>query len=164
MNPQATSDPLAGLRGYHMPDAVAWWPPAPGWWLLAGLLLVLVIVLTLYLNRHRRRRAAARLALAELSRLRADLEAHGNSGGFVRGLSRLLRRFALVRFPQRRVAGLTGAAWLEFLDAHGGDGRFSEGPGRLLSEAPYRSPMELPAEELAKLVEGWILHNRELRA
>jgi len=160
----ATPDPLAGLRGYHLPDAVTWWPPAPGWWLLGGLLLVLVVALALCRMRRRRRRAAARQALDELARLRADLAAHDNPGDFVRGLSRLLRRFALVRFPRRRVAGLTGAAWLEFLDAHGGGGRFSVGPGRLLAEAPYRSPAELPAEQLATLVEGWILHNREQRA
>ncbi len=159
----ATPDPLAGLRGYHLPDAVTWWPPAPGWWLLAGLLLVLVIALTLYLVRRRRRRAAARLALDELARLRADLKTQGNPGDFVRGLSRLLRRFALVRFPRRRVAGLTGAAWLEFLDAHGGDGRFSAHPGRLLAEAPYRSPAELPADEISDLVEKWIQRNREQR-
>ena len=36
MNPAAaTPDPLAGLRGYHLPEAVSWWPPGPGWWLLA---------------------------------------------------------------------------------------------------------------------------------
>ena len=29
-------DPLAGLRPLHRPLPVSWWPPAPGWWLLAG--------------------------------------------------------------------------------------------------------------------------------
>jgi len=157
----ATPDPLADLRGYHLPEAVAWWPPAPGWWLLAGLLLVLTIGLALYLARRRHRRAAARVALQELAELRAALAAGHDADAFLRGLSRLLRRFALVRFPRRRVAGLTGTSWLEFLDAQGGDGQFRDGPGRLLAEAPYRPATELPAEELAALVKGWILNNRE---
>ena len=165
MNPAAaTPDPLAGLRGYHLPEAVSWWPPGPGWWLLAGLLLVLVIALALYLIRRRRCRAAARLALDELAGLRADLAANGDPGDVLRGLSRLLRRLALVRYPRQRVAGLTGAAWPEFLDAHGGVKHFRNGPGRLLVEAPYRPSREMPAQELAALVEGWILHDRELKA
>jgi len=161
VSPAAAADPLAGLRGYHLPQSVSWWPPAPGWWLLVGLVLVLAAALALYLVRRRRRRAAARLALDELARLRADLAVGGDAGVFVRGLSRLLRRFALTCFPRRRVAGLTGTAWLAFLDAEGGDGRFCNGPGRLLAEAPYRSTAELPAAELATLAEDWIARNRE---
>jgi len=168
MNPSAAAtDALAGLRGYHLPDAVAWWPPAPGWWLLAALLLVLAAALTLYLVRRRRRRAAARQALQELARLRSELVAGRRVDVFVRGLSRLLRRFALARFPRTQVAGLAGEDWLAFLDEHSGreagEARFREGPGRLLAEAPYRPVADLPAEDLAVLVERWILHNRELR-
>lgn len=168
MNPNiAATDPLADLRGYHLPDAPAWWPPAPGWWLLAGLLLVLALFLVLYLMRCRRRRAAARLAFAELAALRAELAAGQGTEVFVRGLSRLLRRFALARFPRTQVAGLAGDEWLAFLDDHSGkkpgEAGFCKGPGRLLAEAPYRPAKDLPGETLADLVERWIRHNRELR-
>ena len=138
--------------------------PGPGWWLLVGLALVLAAMLALYLVRRRRRRTVARLALGELARLRAGLATNSDPSDFVRGLSRLLRRFALARFPRRRVAGLTGTAWLEFLDAQGGDGRFCNGPGRLLAEVPYQPTAELPSAELAALAEDWIARNREPRA
>jgi hypothetical protein len=157
----ATPDPLAGLRGYHLPDAVAWWPPAPGWWLLAVLILALAIGLVLYLLWRRRRGAAARLALEELAGLRSALAEGQGVEVVLRGLSRLLRRFALTRFPRNRVAGLTGKSWMDFLDEHGGHGRFRDGPGRLLAEAPYRPVTELPVEELVDLAEDWIKRNRE---
>jgi hypothetical protein len=157
------ADPLAQLRGYHFPAPVSWWPPAPGWWVLGGLLLALIAAGAWVLLRRRRRRAAARRAQEELQALRAALATGRDPAAFVRGLSRLLRRFALARFPRREVAGLTGADWLAFLDANGGGGRFRDGPGRLLTEAPYRPAGEIPAEELADLACDWILRNAEGR-
>jgi hypothetical protein len=158
------ADPLAGLRGYHLPDPVSWWPPAPGWWLLAGLLLVLAAVLVWWAVRRQRRRAAARKALQELTELRTALETDQDRQAYVRGLSKLLRRFALTRFSRHQVAGLAGTEWLTFLDDHGGSGRFREGEGRLLSEAPYRPDSEIPVERLGSLVEQWIRTNQEVRA
>ena len=155
MNP----DPLAQLRDYHLPEPVAWWPPAPGWWLLALLVLAgCAMGVWLFLARHRQT-AALRAALRELRALKT---AHANDGDnleLVRGLSRLLRRFALARFPRVRVAGLTGADWLTFLDSHVRDKVFSQGAGRALVEAPYRSQAEIPAAELIALVEQWIVGN-----
>ncbi len=167
MNPAALADPdpLADLRGYHLPDPVSWWPPAPGWWLLALLVLTLGVLLILWGIRQRRRGAAARAAQAELTALRATLAQDGDTAAFARGLSRLLRRFALVRFPRRAVAGLGGEEWLAFLDGKGGAGRFQSGPGRLLLKAPYQPPPEAPVldqsvEELAALIQDWIRRNR----
>ena len=170
------SDPLAGLRGYHPPEPVSWWPPAPGWWLLtllmAGLLALLLVWALRAWRRRRRLRAAPRAALDELAALRAAHARDADTAAYARGLSRLLRRFALARYPRRAVAGLSGEDWLAFLDAHGGAGRFQAGPGRELLVAPYRPGGELAARdnlatggelavgELATLIEDWIQYNR----
>jgi hypothetical protein len=159
MNTPANADGLAGLRGYHFPDPVSWWPPAPGWWLLAALVLGLTGAATLALLRRRRRRAALRAALRELDALR-----NGDTGRdpaeLTRRLSRLLRRYALTRFPRREVAGLAGEDWLRFLDAHGGDAAFSRGIGRRLQDGPYRPGGETTAtRELVALVRSWIVRN-----
>lgn len=156
------SDPLADLRAYHLPDPVSWWPPAPGWWLLLAVLGVLAVALAWWLSRRRRCRAAARQATRELARLRAALAVDRDEAAFVRGLSRLLRRYVLAAFPGRPVAALTGDEWLAFLDAHGGDGRFRGGPGRSLSDAPYRPAAQVAVDELAELVRDWIQRNREV--
>lgn len=164
----AAPDALAGLRGYRLPDPVAWWPPAPGWWLLGALLLVAAAALGWWGLRRRRCTAAAREAQRELAQLRRG-RPHGQDGAAViRGLSRLLRRYTLARYPRAEVAALTGEAWLAFLDEHGGDGRFRDGPGRQLVEAPYRPSPDASAvpgdgrriEQLADLVEDWIRHDR----
>jgi hypothetical protein len=156
------SDPLAGLRDYHLPEPVPWWPPAPGWWLLLIALLLLASLGAWWLLRRRRCHAVAREAARELERLQAALREDGDAGGFVRGLSRLLRRYALTAFPGEAAAALTGEDWLAFLDAHGGDGRFGAGPGRQLVEAPYRAAMDVATDELAELVRDWIRYNREV--
>lgn len=159
MTPSAVADPLAGLRGYHLPEPISWWPPAPGWWLLALLALVLAAAAIHWLARRYRRNAVARAARSELAALGASFERDGDGAAFARGLSRLLRRLALTRFPRGGVAGLTGEDWLAFLDEHGGQGRFREGPGRALLEAPYRPAPELPAEDLLALVGEWVRLN-----
>lgn len=163
MSPVATgaADPLAGLRDYHLPEAVSWWPPAPGWWLLFVLSLVAALAIVWWLGRRRRRLAVARTAARELARLRTGAAGQGGAA-LARELSKLLRRYACAVYPREPVAGLSGEAWLAFLDAHGGDGRFASGPGRVLIEAPYR-PVGAAGEALVELVADWIRHNREVR-
>jgi len=151
---------LQDLRGYRMPAPVDWWPPAPGWWLLAAFAVVTLVAGYLWIRRRSRRLAAVRRAEQELLRLHRRWRASGDTAAFVRGLSMLLRRFVLTRYPRDDVAALTGDDWLHFLDAHGGDGRFVDGPGRHLAVAPYAARPDVPADELADLVGRWIRRNR----
>ncbi len=158
------ADPLAQLRDYHLPEPVSWWPPAPGWWLLAGLLLMAMLGLGWWLLRRRKRRAPLRAARAELQALHADWQLDGDDQDFAKGLSQLLRRYALSRFPRKQVAGLSGEDWLNFLDAHGGDGHFSNGPGRLILNAVSRPDVKVPVEQLMSLAKAWLGRNPEVRS
>ncbi|WP_296698201.1 DUF4381 domain-containing protein [Thiocapsa sp. UBA6158] len=159
------ADPLAQLRDWHLPDPIQWWPPAPGWWISAAVLLVVLLWLAgVRWRGHRRRGAAARSALRELAALRETVQADGDTRAFIAALSRLLRRFALARFPREQVAGLTGEAWLAFLDATGGGDGFRHGPGRALADLVYGGsragdPPPNP-DALAALAETWIRANR----
>ena len=46
---------LEQLRDIHLPQAVHWWPPAPGWWIVAAVALALTIWLSRYLQARYRR-------------------------------------------------------------------------------------------------------------
>jgi hypothetical protein len=130
------------IRDLHLPEAVSWWPLAPGWYVvIAALLVVCIYLLRLYLQR-RSRGAARRHAMRELARLTAEFENHGNAVAFSSDMSELLRRTMLAYAPRSEVAGLTGDAWLEWLDRDLDQPRFQGDTGRKLLELPYRRPDE----------------------
>lgn len=148
--PQTAMPPALPLRDIHLPAAVGWWPPAPGWWLLLGLLLILGLAL-LALRRFRRRRRLRRLALRQLSALE---QLPGRE--LATRLSRLLRQAAISHYPRHEAAGLSGAAWLAFLDRPFKDRPFSTGVGRCLADAPYRPAVEVESAALLALCRRWL--------
>jgi hypothetical protein len=150
MNPG--NDPLAALRPLHVPDPVGWWPPAPGWWLLAGLLLVTPGVVWWYHRRFALRRAAL-TELRELVRLEPD------DTRLSAGVNQLLRRVALACFPRSQVAGLSGEAWLRFLDSNSRDKGFCHGPGQVLATGPFAPACTLDRAALIDLARRWIQIN-----
>jgi hypothetical protein len=123
------------LRDIHLPDPVAWWPPAPGWWLLATVLLVM---LGMALRRWRRRRSVAFQFQQELTRLRSEYARDGDASRLFQRGSVLLRRACLSAFPREQVAGLSGSSWSQFvgslLEPEARAGEYA----RMLCEAPYR--------------------------
>lgn len=147
MNPE--TDPLAALRPLHAPEAVGWWPPAPGWWLLAGLLLVTLWLAWWYYRRFALRRAAL-TELRQLERVEPD------DTRLSAGVNQLLRRVALACFPRSQVAGLSGEAWLQFLDSSSYDKGFCHGPGRVLATAPFAPACTLDRTALINLARQWI--------
>jgi len=156
-------DPLSQLRDWHLPAAVSWWPPAPGWWLLTLLLLAGLAAALIWWRRARHSpraadRAAAALAREELTALRRAFEQDRNAQAFAAGVSRILRRLALRRFARGQVAGLTGQAWLAFLDQTGGTDCFCSGAGQLLTELAYSgtAPDACDADAVLACAEIWI--------
>ena len=151
-------DPPPGLRDIRLPDPVSWWPPAPGWWLLAVLGLVLGFELMRRLMR--RLRSPSRAARRELVGIRGKYADSGDAAQLVITLSAFVRRCVLAGFPRPEVAGLTGDAWLEFLNRTGNTQGFTNGPGEALTSAPYQATATIDAQPLLELVEAWV--NRAL--
>jgi hypothetical protein len=152
MNPDPAELPL---RDIHLPAPVSWWPPAPGWWLLALALLLASLMVWLWL-RHRRRRRWARAALAELETLDAAFRVDGNAHRLCREVSLLLRRIALLDRATPEQAALTGEDWLAWLDRPLDGRMFQTGPGRVLLHGPYDPKIEVDADALVELCRRWI--------
>ena len=120
----AASDPrsLERLHDLVVPEAVAWWPPEPAWWLVAALLLVALGLGTAgWLRLHRATRYR-RAALGEVAAMRAALEDPASRGAAVRALPALLKRTAIHSCGRTRVAALHGEAWWQLLGRYGRKG------------------------------------------
>lgn len=148
------------LRDIHLPAAPDFWPPAPGWWVLAALLSGLAAWAAVLLWRQFRIRRQRRRILALLEQMEHS-SGRTVTPEFLVQLSNLIRRLALMRFPRREIASLTGQDWLRFLDRSGGDGQFCDGAGRVLAQGPYmRSvPDAVDGRALTNLVRQWIRRN-----
>lgn len=143
------------LRDIHLPQAPGEWPPAPGWWLVVVIVLSALAFVVQRGWRHLQRARRRHRILSELEGLRTE-----QSGpSLITGVSTLLKRVALRRFPRLDVAALTGTDWLAFLDRTGGDGRFQRGAGRVLAEGPYAPSPQCDADALLALAREWLRRN-----
>lgn len=148
---------LAQLRDIQTPPPPGWWPPALGWWVLLALLIAVGVGATWFIKRQHAH-LARHTALATLAALERDYQQHADSAAFMAGASQLLRQCALTWFPERQPGGLTGEAWLRFLDDTGATDAFATTPtGMALITAPYSSNTSANVATIAQAVRAWLL-------
>ncbi len=128
------------LRDLHLPDAIGWWPLAPGWWFVLFVAATLVGYLVWYVYKRWQHNAPRRFALRQLARYEAEYAQHRNPVTLGGQLSELLRRGMLAYAPREEVAGLTGEAWLQWLDRGMPLPYFHTEGGKSLLQLPYRDP------------------------
>lgn len=150
------SNPLKDLRDIHLPPPISHWPPAPGWFFLAGLILAVAGYVSYRLLKHWHQTRAKRFALKQLIHLEERYHNQGSVQIITEELSILVRRTALAAFPRKEVASLEGNAWLQFLDKTGNTNLFSSGPGRILSTAPYQRKINPDIKSVFDVVKHWI--------
>ena len=142
------------LRDIHGLDAVPWWPIAPGWWLLTGLLALLIVAAAgrywlLYHSPWIGWRGDARRQLRALKKSLQKEDLREVAGR----LSELLRRIAMAHSGRRETAGLTDENWLQWLATQDNSGFDWERRGQLLLTAPYMPPtLEVARKELSALI------------
>ncbi|MCF1184291.1 DUF4381 domain-containing protein [Marichromatium gracile] len=149
-----------GLRDIHDIGAVPWWPPAPGWWLLAlalglgGWLLwrgraPLGRAIVRLARSHSGWRVDARRRLHALARRERDGE---DPARLLAEFSELLRRIAIARCGRDGVAGRCGQSWLAWLEHADPAGFPWREHGQALIGARYAPPGQTPMPSLAPLI------------
>lgn len=160
-------NPLADLHPLLAPPPVPWWPPAPGWWLLAVLLPALA-----WAAWHWRRRWLPKpravetqegqldplrlAALDELAQLPRPYDG-APAGPWLQALNALLKRLCRARWPNDHSHTLSGRAWLAFLDNRCPAAGLTR--WMILVEGGYRAECKLDdkaIEGLSASVETWV--------
>lgn len=151
---------IKGLEPLIPPEDVSAWPPGPGWYLVAFLLLVvLTYLLFKYIRKHRRMRYRL-LALKHLVTIREEAGTAPRQED-LQEVNRLLKRTALSAFPRSSVAGIHGKGWQEFLEAHYPSGTLDSNQWNLLCHELFKHPgkvhISLPDwEALVNYTGNWI--------
>jgi len=148
MNPE---DLIALLEPLREPLPVHWWPPAPGWWLLALLVIIAAVALWRMWRERSRRLAPLRAAADELKHLGENATA---PDVVVTGVAMLLRRVAIAVAGDNATAQ-TGPQWISYLN-----GLAAADPPLLsptLAELPYRPDIsEAQASAALADCERWL--------
>ena len=151
MNPQ---DPLSQLRDIHLPETGGFWPPAPGWWILAVLLIAALAALIWLILKRRKRNRWLRLARAELARL--ERSASPDSAWFTQ-LNTLLKQAARERYPDQHPEVLTGEAWVEFLlETQPGDRMNARPVAEALVYSAWRPEVSVEPAEALTFARSWL--------
>ena len=143
------------LRDIHLPDPIGWWPLAPGWWGVLGLVSLLIVILV-FVFRHKRRVTPIELALHELSLLEANPAISAREQ--LESLSVLMRRVALTLYPREDVAGRVGEDWLNWLNSATSEAQFDGDLGKILVFGLYsESQSSTSVAELLAMYRKWLV-------
>ena len=141
------------IRDIHLPEAISWFPPAIGWWFI-----IIVVPIVSYFLIALIQRLFQKTAIKEAKKLLLQLQTNNALTPLekVRELSSLLRRVTVNFHPEN--GGLTGRAWLDYLDSSLKKTGFKNGVGRCLADAPYQKelPPDVDLTALFKLAQTWL--------
>lgn len=98
-------DPLAQLKDIQLPEQVNNYPLAPGWWILALILMILVVFSLRKYLAYRLRRKSKRQAIKQLQQSQPNNQQ----------VLTVLKWAAMQYFPRNQVAKLYGVQFQQFL-------------------------------------------------
>jgi len=153
---------LAQLADIHLPEPVSYWPPAIGWWVLAAIALVLLVILLRKIASSQRQQKICRYALAELQRCysnysQADpVSIDQNKLNYVNQFNTVIRRVALVHYPQANAASLDGASWVDFIRQKGESSLMTDDIAAALQYGRFQTKCEVDVDAMQSFGQQWV--------
>jgi len=146
---------LAQLHDIHAAASPSWWPPAPGWWVLAVLAMVLIAVTVRLLSRLLTERKRRRNWLQALAAVDSEFDPRLNAREYLSSLNRLFRAVALKAFPDTSCASLQGDDWVQFIRALLPESSDTQSISAL-ARGPYEPGPEFDAPALLEQAKTWV--------
>ncbi|HBE68341.1 MAG TPA: hypothetical protein DDW52_09360 [Planctomycetaceae bacterium] len=147
---------LDKMRDIAVGQPISWWPPAPAWFLVLSIAALLAGIWMIQVFVRYRQNRFRRIAMSELSAMKV---------GDVRRLSELLKRVALVSYPNEEVASLSGKAWVDFLRQEAPQVQFGQSisPMETATTDPHPTIDSGTWSELIDDARVWILQHKGRR-
>jgi len=152
---------LAQLADIHLPEPVSFWPPAPGWWVLAILIVIALLVIARWWRRQHVRQQILQHAISELEACMSryaeqDSALDQRKLDYVNGVNSVLRRVALVHFPNSNAASLGGPEWVDFIRENGDSSELDDELAAALSFGRFQARCDIDVDALNTLGLSWI--------
>jgi hypothetical protein len=154
---EANAQLLEQLRDIHMSASPGFWPPAPGWWVLAAIVAALLGLAGMALSRRLAVRRRRRALLDALDRLNRNIDPQTQAHEYIAGINRLFRTVAIRAFPDSACTSMQGEAWVEFIRSLQPD-RLDGSSLAVLASGPYQPGPVFDVEALNQQVSAWVRH------
>lgn len=106
--------PSLPLKDLYLPDAISWWPLAPGWWILLALVVIAIFVVIYaarkYWINNKTKRQTRELLHAAFKQWQSDQ----NDDLYFQQINTVLKRYCRHEFPH--AVSLSGQHWIDFLN------------------------------------------------
>ncbi len=142
-------NPLDKLKDIHLPEQIDGFVMTPGWWII--LLLLALIIIYFVIKQIKKRKALA--LLKPLAVEIAELKSKQATTDSLAKLSALIKRIALVYYPQSQVASLTGNNWITFLNAEQPQHQFTNQQIHWITEFVYQKEVSISNSNWHDLLE-----------
>lgn len=153
---------LAQLADIHLPEPVSFWPPAPGWWILAALILALAIWGVSRLVAAAQFSKIRNHALAELDKCyqtyadNSELDQNTLQLQFVNGANSVFKRVALYHFKSPEIASLGGSQWVDFMKRTGNSELLDSQIYDALSFGRFQTKIDVDVDKFYAFGRQWI--------
>ena len=147
------------LRDIHLPEAVGWWPLAPGWWILMFISLAILITLITRTIRNNKLNAYRVSATLETHEAFALWQKGNDTAVYLKTINAILKRISLHHDSTSSVANQSGINWVESLN-QASKQPLSEETMQALGVACYQTKPETDVEHVQQQIVSWIeLHD-----